>query len=322
MNKIVAIIVTYNRKKLLKECLEALLQLENESCDILIIDNASTDHTQEYIIEYLSQKNEKSTCIYEKVISDEFEFAFCNGKVQYYRTKENLGGAGGFHVGMELAVQKGYSYIWIMDDDTIVQRDTLHELMKADKQLDGNYGFLSSIAYWTDGSLCNMNRQRVSINGKLESLEGDITEIIMATFVSFFIKADTVRKVGLPISEFFIWADDLEYSRRISKEMPCYAVSKSKVLHKMGSNAKVGIEQESKDRLWRYQYLYRNEVYVFRREGIKGYAYMFLRVMLHCAKVLLKSNNGRMYKLKVLLSSFMNGFSFQPPIKYVKEEKK
>ena len=50
MNKIVAIIVTYNRKKLLKECLEALLQLENESCDILIIDNASTDHTQEYII--------------------------------------------------------------------------------------------------------------------------------------------------------------------------------------------------------------------------------------------------------------------------------
>ena len=299
MNKTVAVVVTYNRKMLLKECIQALLSLKKDVCDILVVDNASTDNTKEYIGEYIE-----------------------NQKIMYHCTEKNLGGAGGFRVGMELAVQKGYSYVWIMDDDTIVKKDTLHQLMKADKKLEGNYGFLSSIAYWTDGSLCNMNRQKVSMTGKLENFEGDISEVTMATFVSFFVKADTIRKVGLPISEFFIWADDLEYSRRISKDMPCYAVLQSKVLHKMGSNAKVGIEHEAKDRLWRYKYLYRNEVYVFGREGIRGYIYLFLRVALHCVKVLLKSKDAKMYKLKVVLGSFISGFSFRPQIEYVKEVKK
>lgn len=298
MNNTVAVVVTFNRKVLLKECIEALLSLEKDVCDVLIIDNASTDNTREYIAEYID-----------------------SGKILYHNTGENLGGAGGFHVGMKLAVEKGYSYVWIMDDDTIVQKDTLHQLMEADRKLNGNYGFLSSIAYWTDGSICNMNRQRVSMNGMLENFDGDMEQIIMATFVSFFVKADMIREVGLPISEFFIWADDLEYSRRISMKKPGYAVLQSKVLHKMGSNAKVGIEHEAKDRLWRYQYLYRNEVYVFGREGLKGYIYLFMRVALHCVRVILKSKEAKMDKLKVLLSSFFSGFSFHPEVKYVDEVK-
>lgn len=298
MNNTVAVVVTYNRKVLLKECIEALLSLEQDVCDVLVIDNASTDNTKEYIQEYID-----------------------SNQILYHCTEKNLGGAGGFRVGMELAVQKGYSYVWIMDDDTIVQKDTLHQLMETHRELDGNYGFLSSVAYWTDGTLCNMNRQRVALNTMLEEFEDGFKEIIMATFVSFFVKADVIREVGLPISEFFIWADDLEYSRRISMKYPCYAVPNSKVLHKMGSNAKVGIEQEAQDRLWRYQYLYRNEVYVFGREGLKGYVYLFLRVALHATRVVLKAKEAKLQKLKVLLSSFLSGFTFHPEVEYVKEVK-
>ena len=54
MNQTIAIVVTYNRKKLLKECIEALLQLEKNTCDILVIDNASTDYTYDYIVEYIN----------------------------------------------------------------------------------------------------------------------------------------------------------------------------------------------------------------------------------------------------------------------------
>lgn len=53
MDKIIAVIVSYNRKKLLKEALEHLLHQQNVKFDILIIDNASTDGTKEYIVDYL-----------------------------------------------------------------------------------------------------------------------------------------------------------------------------------------------------------------------------------------------------------------------------
>ena len=45
MDKIIAVIVSYNRKKVLKEALEHLLHQQNVKVDILIIDNASADGT-------------------------------------------------------------------------------------------------------------------------------------------------------------------------------------------------------------------------------------------------------------------------------------
>lgn len=294
MQKVAAIVVTYNRKKLLGECLERLMKQEYP-CDILVIDNASTDGTKEGI-----------------------DYLISTDKIQYYNTGSNLGGAGGFNFGMKLAVQKGYEYVWIMDDDTYAETDTLCRFMEADQKLRGKYGFLSGVAYWTDGTLCNMNRQRVSLQKKAENFSDMVSPIIMATFVSFFVKAGVIREMGLPIKEFFIWADDLEYSRRISRKYPCYLVPGSKVVHCMGSNQKVGIEQESKDRLWRYQYLYRNEVYVFRREGLKGWCYLFARVGCHVAKVLIKAENDKAEKLKTIVSSFISGFRFHPTIEYIK----
>ena len=45
MKKIAAVVVTYNRKELLAECLEALIKLNHDGLDIFVIDNASTDGT-------------------------------------------------------------------------------------------------------------------------------------------------------------------------------------------------------------------------------------------------------------------------------------
>ncbi|MCG4840937.1 hypothetical protein, partial [[Ruminococcus] torques] len=68
--------------------------------------------------------------------------------------------------------------------------------------------------------------------------EYDVTTVpvIMGTFVSFFVSRRVIESVGLPIKEFFIWADDLEFSRRISKKHPCFYIGDSIVLHKCSSN--------------------------------------------------------------------------------------
>lgn len=295
MNKIVAIVVTYNRKELLLSCIDHILSQNSIAPDILVIDNASTDGTQDKLQEYIADK-----------------------KIKYFNTGSNIGGAGGFNYGLKKAYVMGYEYFWLMDDDTFPDQDALTELLKADKALSGKFGYLSSVAYWKDGSLCNMNIQRTTIKDKVRNFDEPYIPIAMATFVSFFMTRSVLEKYGLPIKDFFIWSDDMEYSRRISMEMPCYLVTRSKVVHFMMSNAKVGIEHDSTERLWRYKYLYRNEVYVYRREGIKGWVYMLLRIILHSLRILKSSNKGM--KLKVVWTSFFKGFVFHPAIESVKNE--
>lgn len=297
MNEVAAIVVTYNRKELLLGCIEHLSALKNAKADILIIDNASTDGTREALGSLI----------------DSQAIIYCN-------TGANLGGAGGFQYGMKEALRRGYKYLWLMDDDVYPEPESLEVLLSADRELKGQYGFLSGIARWTDGSPCKMNIQKTGLKKTIEDYTSPTVPVIMATFVSFFVKAETVMEVGLPIKEFFIWADDFEYSRRISLKYPCYVVNGSIVVHNMKSNNKVGIEHEHADRLWRYKYLYRNEVYIYRREGVKARFYMFLRVILHLIRVLFKAKESKKEKLRVILGSYHDGSSFNPAIEYFNAE--
>ena len=73
MDRILAVIVSYNRKELLKEAIEHLLKQQAENLDILVVDNASTDGTKEYIQGYID-----------------------DNKIIYENTGSNIGGAGGF----------------------------------------------------------------------------------------------------------------------------------------------------------------------------------------------------------------------------------
>lgn len=290
MNKVAAIVVTYNRKQLLIQCLEKLKK-QTASLDILIIDNNSTD----------------GTCDLFESLEDD---------LYYFNTGSNLGGAGGFNYGMKKAYDMGYEYFWLMDDDTMPEENALEELLNADKELK-TYGFLSSIAEWSDGSLCNMNIQRTSLMKKELDRHKKYNQVIMATFVSFFVKRSMIEEFGYPISDFIIWSDDLEYSRRISRKYPSYVVTLSRVIHKMKSNEKVGIESESEDRLWRYKLVYRNEVFVFRREGLKGWIYLISRMVFHSFKIILKCKDNKLKKIKLIWKSFFTGLYFNPVIEKV-----
>ena len=165
MNNIAAVVVTYNRKKLLKECIEAL-KASTRKVDVIIIDNNSTDGTREYIADLVGKD------------------------VIYKRLKKNLGGAGGFSAGMKYAVKKGYEYIWIMDDDTIVKEDSLEQLMRVAGSIHNNFGFLSSSVRWIDGSDCKMNMPTYKTNltdyERVYAAKG-IYPVKAATFVSLLL---------------------------------------------------------------------------------------------------------------------------------------
>ena len=291
-NTVIAVVVTYNRKNLLLECINALLNQTYFNLRIFIIDNASTDGT-------------------EKLIKDNIR----DSNVEYYNTGCNLGGAGGFQYGIRKAVEAGCDYIWVMDDDSIPEANALAQLM-----LNGNilksWGFLASKVLWVDNSLCKMN---IPKDDKLHPLKGDYDgniKIGSATFVSIIIPVSIVKEVGLPIKEFFIWSDDLEYTRRITLKYPAYLVCGSVVVHKCETNNGANISTDVLERIDRYKYAYRNEVYVYKREGIRGYLHILLRTPVHILRVIKRSSNNKQKRISIIVKNTIRGFLFHPQIEY------
>lgn len=303
MKEVVAIVVTYNRKEFLKKSIKALLEQERaELCDILVVDNASTDGTRDEILELINSR-----------------------KIIYVNTGENLGGAGGFNYGVKEALKLGYKYMWLMDDDCIVYKDSLNELLIADKQLNGKYGFLSSVVLWRDGTVCKMNKQKITSNWfeQEELLKYGLLATYYATFVSFFIKRDIVQEIGLPIKEFFIWGDDVEYTNRISKKYNCFIVGKSQVLHDTKNNEGSNIARDEVSRLNRYKFAYRNEMYIARKNGVKGIVRQIAKICLHMFRVLAKNKNGhRLKKWSIILANSIKGIFFNPKVEIISEGKK
>lgn len=168
--KIVAVVVTYNRLVLLKECISALL---NSKCntDILVIINNSKDGTKEYL--------DGLTSIYKNSLF-------------VYNLPKNLGDAGEYNYGICEGMKYNYDRIWIMDDDCIVNNDSLSVLVSIDDRLQGNFGFLSSKVLWTDGSICKKNIPRKKIAWRIRDFDSEIVDIDYASFVSLYVKRNDV----------------------------------------------------------------------------------------------------------------------------------
>ena len=291
--RVAAVVVTYNRLPLLQKCVESLCD-QTVSCDILVVNNHSTDGT----MDWLEAQQEA-------------------GRLMVRDTGANIGGAGGFNYGMRWAVEAGYDYLWVMDDDCLPESSALAAFLEADSKLHGQYGFLSSKVLWKDGTLCMMNLQRDTLTHTINSFPNQLQPIVMASFVSLFIPRGIVLEMGLPIKEFFIWTDDWEYTRRISKKYPCFVVSDSVVVHHSANNIGANIVTEKEERLDRFEYLYRNDVYLYRREGFKGFAYEAVRLSGHCLRVLVRSRDHKWKRIKKIISGTWKGLSFQPKVEYV-----
>ena len=301
-NDILSVVVTYNRLELLKENIQGLLNQTNNNFDILIIDNKSTDGTDKYL---------------EQIKSD---------RISYIITDKNIGGAGGFNLGLRYAIENNYSYAWVMDDDTIPEENSLEKLLNAKEILKDEFSFLNSYVKWIDGSICKMNAPMV--DRKLLTLQNyellDKKMIILSScsFVSCFINLTKVGKCGLPIKEFFIYYDDIEYTSRIGRVLPGYLVVDSVVVHKMKNNESTTVENLTNvDKINRLVYDYRNGYKFCREEGfIKTIKYN-IKYFYHVFRVLISKNGFKFKKIKSMTKGMCLGLFFNPKIEYVIEKK-
>lgn len=291
--KICAVVVTYNRLELLKVTLEKLSNQSRSLDEIIVINNASTDGTKEY----LEGLGEKITCV---------------------SLNENLGGAGGFSEGIRKAYENGHDYFWIMDDDTIAMENSLEKLEDALFRFkDKEIGFLASNVLFKDDKPCVMNIPHLYSCEWSEFASEGYLRLEAASFVSILVSRNAVKEVGLPIKEFFIWGDDIEFTKRVSKKFECYFVSNSIVHHYMNENKGVDLINEGSARVNRHFYDIRNKFYVAKNNGSKAVFAYIKEIIKLDINILFKSKEGKFKKLKIVTNGFIKGMGFNPSIEYI-----
>lgn len=300
------VIVTYNRLPLLKECIAAVQNQTSHINKIFIIDNHSTDGTNDYL-----QK-----------LKDDSRFSIVSLPL-------NTGGAGGFYEGIKRAASADCDWIWVMDDDTIPTNKALEELIKG-TTVAANVGYVCSRVIWTDGKLHKMNipafllenKQHLPIN--YFSYCADVMLIKNASFVSLLISAAAIYEAGLPIKEFFIWADDFEYTDRIYQKgyIGLYA-GRSVALHKTAENYVSDPVTAPLDSLWKFEYGYRNKVFMRRQK--KKSIFSFFSILNSYRRTVrrLKKRpvNERKQFIRVITRGFWKGLFFNPQIEYITDKK-
>lgn len=288
------VVVTYNRLDLLKECVQAIRKQSYPVSHFFIIDNCSTDGTWDYL---KSIKNETIIPIH---------------------LKKNLGGAGGFNAGLKIFINNSTSdYIWTMDDDTIPSYNALEKMMEK-VNVSHKLGFLCSNVRWQDKSVAIMNIPSPAKNWNEYSEQG-VTKVNSASFVSIMFPREVVYKVGYPITDFFIWGDDVEYTLRITHDynFDGFMVNASLVEHRIKNNISTDlIQEESLGRIKRYYLAQRNTIFCLKKHSSKNEVFKAtVRQGIKLPiKTIVKAKDHKFYRAWISIKGTVAGLFFKPKI--------
>ena len=163
---------------------------------------------------------------------------------------------------------------------------------------------------------------RPSSNGEADYsdlIAESMIKVKTATFVSVLCSVKTIKEVGLPYKEFFIWGDDTEYTNRISLHHECYMVCKSVVVHKRAIQGSLSFETETNpSRQKMYFYKMRNSAFIdFKYSKLCKNRSMrfryYLRQYKYAVSLLM---HGRYRQAKIVFKSILALPSFYPTIQY------
>lgn len=242
---VVAVVVTWNRRDLLAESLRSVLDQTQPPDHVVVVDNASDDGTAD-------------------LLSAEFP------GVQTIRTTHNIGGAGGFALGIAAALRRPCDALWLLDDDTVPRRSALEALLDVRRRYPaGTPALVASRVVWTDGRDHPMNTARrkpvVRERERAAAEAVGCLPIRSASFVSVLVDAKAAAATGLPVADFFLWNDDFEYTTRLLRGRVGLASRSSVVVHKTATFG--ATETDPGDRFF---YEVRNKVWTFTRSDGLG----------------------------------------------------
>ena len=289
MMRIAAVVVTYNRLELLKNCISHL-QKQTVPCDILVVNNHSTDGTEAWLE------------------------SFADGEtLRWQDTGANIGGAGGFYTGTKTAFEAGADYIVLMDDDgRAADEYTFERLFRAAERLHAENPrlFVNSLVRqgeWLSFKLKNRSTVAEALADARDGLLYDVASPFNGTLVS----RELVAQIGYPNPDFFIKGDEVDYKERsFEAGATVVTVVDSDYIHprtEMGDCTVFGwpfpffVEAP-----WKEYYTARNFTYIYRRKG--WYRSIAVELIYVKLKAVLSMECDKAAVVKMLFKGILDGW--------------
>ena len=219
--KVCIIVLNWNGIKDTIECIESILCLNYTNYEVVIVDNGSTDMSVETIRGRYPE-------------------------LKILESKQNLGFTGGCNLGIKYAMKKMADYIWILNNDIVIENDCLKKMIDAAEN-DSQIGLLSPIIFYyhqrnkmqSCGSFFNMKNGRIFADS-LDSNEQNTNPnnfVFVLYGTALLIKRELIEKVGFFDDDFFAYFEDYDFSLRANKNaFKNMVVSSAKIYHKDASS--------------------------------------------------------------------------------------
>ena len=197
MEKILVIIVTYNGMEWMERCLDSVTR-STLPADIFIVDNGSTDGTQDYI-------------------------RSCGKEIIFRQSGENLGFGRANNLGLQYAADNGYDYVYLLNQDAWVEEATFETLINVQRS-HPEYGILSPMQIQANGHHMDRNflngvASRCVEGNFMEDLYfgtlQDVYEVKDVMAAHWLISMDCLRRTGGFSPTFRHYGEDNNYVDRV-----------------------------------------------------------------------------------------------------------
>jgi len=221
--KVTVIIPNWNGLDHVLGCLECLLKVDYSKFDVIVVDNKSDDGSPQAIAERFP-------------------------RVQIIRNSQNLGFAEGCNIGIVQALRSGSDYVWLLNNDAFVERDTLKALVRT-AEMEDNIGMTGSKVHcyddpnmiWGVGMRISWIRAETYPIGWHQRDEGQFNgcrDVDGLSGCSLLVKRRVCEEVGLMDKDYFLYAEEIEWCVRARQQgFRCIVVPESVVLHKEGASS-------------------------------------------------------------------------------------
>ena len=209
------IILNYNGWKDTIECLNSLSCIQ-EDCKIVLIDNKSTDDSIDKLEKWIQNQKELSS------------------NLIFIKSSENNGYAAGNNIGIKyVESQEDAQFIWILNNDTLIQADILEKLLNCYKNLENeNIALLGSKILNEDFSIQSIGY----LNSKYtedEIKSKSSIEVEHISGCSIFFRADKIKEIGYIPEEYFLYYEETDWMKHIKqKGFKIFTCLSSQLIHK------------------------------------------------------------------------------------------
>jgi GT2 family glycosyltransferase len=225
--KLSIVILAWNNQKDLQNCIESIIETYQEYYQLIIVDNASTDHTPEYLVKLEKNWNQK------------------NSKLKIITNNKNLGYAEGNNVALDYI--EGEYTLWL-NQDIILQKQSIQKLAQ---YLDNHseYVMLAPQLQYPDGQIQKSCRQLPTLGHILNSIlkfkwddnfdytKSQECEQPMASAI--MIRTKIMQELGGfdAHPDYWLFFNDVDLSKNLeSKDYKTYYLAEAKMYHNHGAS--------------------------------------------------------------------------------------